>query len=106
MAASARAAGQPMGPSWRRLSRRRRRPSRGPPREAQVMGRVAWRKVLRDLWLARGRTAVLVVAMAVSLTVVGAVLGAYGILTREMPRSFQSARPASATLVLDRGIDP
>src|SRR5262245_9225266 len=70
------------------------------------MGRLAWRKVLRDLWLARGRLAVLVIATAVSLTTVGAVLGAYGILTREMPRSFQGARPASATLVLDRGIDP
>src|SRR5215211_4863875 len=70
------------------------------------MGRVAWHKVLRDLWLARGRTAVLVFAMAVSLTAVGAVLGAYGILAREMPRSFLSSSPASATLVVDRGVDP
>src|SRR5262245_55288833 len=70
------------------------------------MGSVARRQVLRDLWLARGRTAVLVVAMAVSLTAVGAVLGAYGILAREMPRSFRSSRPAASTLVLDRGVDP
>src|SRR5262249_51382573 len=69
------------------------------------MGRVARRKVLRDLWLARGRTAVLVVAMAVSLTAVGAVLGGYGILAREMSRSFLSSSPASATLVVDRGVD-
>src|SRR5262249_61847903 len=69
------------------------------------MGRVARRKVLRDLWLARGRTAVLVVAMAVSLTAVGAVLGAHGILAREMPRGFLSSSPASATLVVDRGVD-
>jgi putative ABC transport system permease protein len=66
---------------------------------------VARRKVLRDLWLARGRTAVLVLATAFSLTAVGAVLGAYGILAREMPRSFQSSRPAAATLVMEQGID-
>jgi putative ABC transport system permease protein len=70
------------------------------------VGRVARRKVLGDLWLARGRAAVLVFAMAVSLTTVGAVLGAYGILAREMPRSFLSSSPASATLVVDRGVDP
>ncbi len=69
------------------------------------MGSIARRKVLRDLWLARGRTAVLVLATALSLTAVGAVLGAYGILAREMPRSFQSSRPAAATLVMERGID-
>ena len=60
------------------------------------MGRVARRKVLRDLWLARGRTAVLVFAMAASLTALGAVLGAYGILAREMPRS-SSTRPMSTS---------
>ena len=69
------------------------------------MGSIAWRKVLRDLWLTRGRVAVLVIAIAVSLTAVGAVLGAYSILSREMPRSFLSSHPASATLVLDRGVD-
>jgi putative ABC transport system permease protein len=68
------------------------------------VGKVALRKVLRDLWLARGRTAVLVVATALSLVAVGAVLGAYAILTREMPRSFLSSNPASATLVVDGGI--
>ena len=69
------------------------------------MGRVARRKVLRDLWLARGRTAVLVFALAISLTAVGAVLGAYGILVREMPRSFLGSSPASATLVVHGGSD-
>jgi putative ABC transport system permease protein len=70
------------------------------------VGSVARRKVLRDLWLARGRTAVLVFAMAVSLTTVGAILGAYGVLAREMPRSFLSSHPASATLVMHDGVDP
>src|SRR5262249_32617529 len=70
------------------------------------MGRIARRKVQRDLWLARGRTAVLVFAMAVSLTTIGAILGAYGALAREMPRSFLSSRPASATLVVHDGVEP
>src|SRR3712207_1230894 len=100
MAASARSAAVvPIGCRWSR------RPPYGPRRERAV-GRVARRKVLRDLWLARGRAAVLVVATALSLTAVGAVLGAYAILTREMPRSFLSANPASATLVVDGGITP
>src|SRR5262249_29713892 len=75
---------------------------RGPrPRGVPQGGRVARRKVLRDLWLARGRMAVLVLAVALSLGVVAAVLGAYAILAREMPRSFLASSPASATLVLD-----
>src|SRR5215203_537046 len=85
------------------------RPSRLPPPHPQpegAVGSVARRKVLRDLWLARGRTTVLVVSVALSLVAVGAVLGAYAILVREMPRSFLSARPASATLVVDGGITP
>src|SRR5712692_2857602 len=98
MAGSARSAGRPTG------SRRSRPPPHGPPPE-RAMGKVARRKVLRDLWLARGRTAVLVFAMAISLTAVGAVLGAYGILVREMPRSFLSSNPASATLVVHEGVE-
>jgi len=70
------------------------------------VGKVARRKVLRDLWLARGRATVLVIAVAFSLVAVGAVLGAYAILTREMPCSFLSARPASATLVVHGEITP
>ena len=69
------------------------------------MGSVAWRKVVRDLWLIRGRTAVLIGALALGLVAVGAVLGAYGILAREMPRSYRRSNPAAATLVLDRGAD-
>jgi putative ABC transport system permease protein len=72
-----------------------------PPR-----GSIAWRKVRRDLWLARGRVMLLVVAVALSLTAVGAVLGAYGILVREMPRSFLSTHPASATFEMAQGVDP
>ena len=61
-----------------------------------------WQKLWRDLWLARGRTAMMVVAIAVSLFGVGTVLGAYTILTREISRNYLGTNPASATLELDK----
>lgn len=43
---------------------------------------IRWRKLRRDLWMKRGRTLLMVSAVAVSLVGVGAVLGGYAILTR------------------------
>src|SRR5262245_46600445 len=70
-----------------------------------TVGSVALSKVVRDLWLARGRTLTLVVATAVSILALGAVLSAYGIISRDMSLSFLGTNPASATLVLSDGID-
>src|SRR4029453_10429796 len=61
-----------------------------------------WQKLLRDLWLTRGRTALMVIAIAVSLFGVGTVLSAYAILTPEISRNYLGTNPASATLELDR----
>jgi putative ABC transport system permease protein len=61
-----------------------------------------WQKLLRDLWLMRGRTALMVIAIAVSLFGVGTVLSAYAILTPEISRNYLGTNPASATLELDR----
>lgn len=55
-------------------------------------------KVWRDLWTGRGRMLIMVGAVAVSLFGVGATLGAFSIMTREMNRAYLSTRPASATL--------
>ncbi|WP_412537771.1 hypothetical protein R8Z50_18090 [Longispora sp. K20-0274] len=65
-----------------------------------------WRKVLRDLWSARTRTAMMVVAMAVSVIAVGAVAGARSILDREISRSYGATHPASATLELTSSPGP
>src|SRR5262249_18819187 len=62
-----------------------------------------WRKLGRDLRTQRGRVLLLIVAVAVSLTGIGAVLGAYAILMRELPRNYAGTLPASATL--DLGAD-
>src|SRR6185369_3668266 len=58
-----------------------------------------WRKLRQDVRSERGRILMMVTAIAISLVGVGAVLGAYAILTREMPRNYLSSRPASAALV-------
>lgn len=68
--------------------------------------RPRWRKLLRDLSVERGRVALMVVAIAVSLSGVGAVLGSYSIMMREMPRNYLGTHPPSATLVLSDGVPP
>jgi putative ABC transport system permease protein len=62
-----------------------------------------WRKLGRDLRTQRGRVLLLVAAVAVSLTGIGTVLGAYAILARELPLNYAGTSPASATL--DLGAD-
>jgi putative ABC transport system permease protein len=69
------------------------------------MSRVRAIKVGRDLWLARGRALTMIITIAVSIVALGTVLGAYGVLSREMAPSFLGTNPASATLVLREPID-
>ncbi len=61
-----------------------------------------WQKLWRDLWITRGRTAMMVIAIAVSLFGIGTVLSSYAILTREISRNYLGTNPSSATLELDR----
>lgn len=61
-----------------------------------------WKKLLRDLQSARGRMAMMVIAIAVSIFSVGAFLGAYTISIREMRRNYLGTNPASAFIELDR----
>lgn len=60
------------------------------------------RKILRDLWRERLRTALVVLAIALGIAAFSGVLSAYAILTRELNRGYLATNPASATLVLDR----
>lgn len=64
-----------------------------------------WQKLWADLRVERGRVALMVAAVAVSLVAVGAVLGAMSILTREIAVNYLGTRPAAATLELPAGID-
>ncbi|HEY3366110.1 MAG TPA: FtsX-like permease family protein [Symbiobacteriaceae bacterium] len=61
-----------------------------------------WQKLWRDLWLTRGRTTMMVIAIAVSIFGVGAVLTTYSTLTREISRNYLGTNPASATLEMDK----
>jgi putative ABC transport system permease protein len=62
-------------------------------------------KLRRDLQASWSRFALMVVAIAVSLTVLGGVLAAWGAMGRESSRAYMSTEPASATILLDKAID-
>jgi putative ABC transport system permease protein len=62
-------------------------------------------KLRRDLGASWSRFALMVVAIAVSLTVFGGVLFAWAATGRETSNAYTSTEPASATILLDRAID-
>jgi putative ABC transport system permease protein len=62
-------------------------------------------KLWRDARAERGRLTLMLLAIAVSLSALGAMLGAWAILEREITRSYASTRPAHATLELPAGVD-
>jgi putative ABC transport system permease protein len=61
-----------------------------------------WKKIMRDLQSTRGRMAMMVIAIAVSVFGVGTILSTYAILGREISRNYLGTNPASAFLELDR----
>lgn len=64
-----------------------------------------WRKLWQDVLAERGRFALMLVAVAVSLGAFGAVLGAYAVLTREMAVNYLGTEPAHATLEVRGDVD-
>jgi putative ABC transport system permease protein len=62
-------------------------------------------KLRRDLRATWPRIVMMVVAIAVGLTVFGAVLYTWSTIDRETEKAYLSTAPASATILLDRGID-
>jgi putative ABC transport system permease protein len=63
--------------------------------------RPRWLKAVRDLWLNRTRTLLVVLAVGIGTFGFGTVTGAYSILTREMDVEYLASNPASATLWTD-----
>ena len=57
-----------------------------------------WRKVLRDAWLHKARTLLVVVAVAAGLIGAGALLDAWALVERATAESFLASHPPSATL--------
>jgi putative ABC transport system permease protein len=62
-------------------------------------------KLRRDLRATWSRIVMMVIAIAVGLTVFSAVLYAWSTITRETEKAYLSTEPASATILLNRGID-
>jgi putative ABC transport system permease protein len=62
-------------------------------------------KLRRDLLATWSRFLLMVIAIAVSLVVFGGVLGAWAAVGRETTNAYMSTEPASATILLDEGID-
>src|SRR5512138_3046328 len=58
-----------------------------------------WRKVLRDLWLRKMRTLLVVVAIAVSVFAAGMVSSAYAILSVDVNAAYAAILPAQIVLV-------
>ncbi|VAW31080.1 hypothetical protein MNBD_CHLOROFLEXI01-1198 [hydrothermal vent metagenome] len=60
-----------------------------------------WRKALRDLWVNKARTFLVILAIAIGIVGVGSILTSYSILTREMNRNYADTNPATAVLYLN-----
>jgi putative ABC transport system permease protein len=70
------------------------------------VSRLRWTKLARDLWLTRGRTAAMVLAIALAVAAVAAFLDARAVLGREISANYLAGRPASATLHLAGTVTP
>ena len=66
--------------------------------------RPRWNKILRDLWLNKTRSGLVVLAITLGVFSVGSILGGYAILIRELNDNFLATNPASATLWVE-GLD-
>jgi putative ABC transport system permease protein len=60
-----------------------------------------WKKAVRDFWLERTRTALVIIAIALGIAAFSSVLSSYAILTRELDRGYLETNPASAVLRVD-----
>jgi putative ABC transport system permease protein len=67
--------------------------------------KMRWIKLWRDTLAERGRIALLLAAIAVSVTAFGTMLGVRDVLTREMARNYLGTSPAHATLELKNDVD-
>jgi putative ABC transport system permease protein len=57
-----------------------------------------WRKVLRDLWINKTRTLLVMLSIGVGIFAIGTIAGTQVVLSREVMRAYTASRAASATL--------
>lgn len=58
-----------------------------------------WRKVLRDLWINKTRTLLVVLSIAVGVAALGMVMGAQIIVDQDLPSAYQAIKPTDATVL-------
>ena len=64
-----------------------------------------WRKVARDLWGNKTRTALVVLSVAVGVFAVGMITASRVILTRGLADDYAASRPSSATIYTNDPFD-
>ena len=64
-----------------------------------------WLKMLRDTWLHKARTLLVMLAIAVGMTAAGALLNAWALVQHVTESSYRASGPVSATLVVE-GVGP
>lgn len=66
------------------------------------MRNTLWKKTLGDLWEHKGRSALVIMAIALATFTLGVVLDSYSILSRELTRNFLAANPPAISYRLER----
>src|SRR6187401_3509093 len=66
-----------------------------------TMLRPRWKKMLRDAWLHKSRTLLVVVAVATGMIAAGALLDAWSLVQRVTAETYSTSHPVSATLRVD-----
>ena len=64
-----------------------------------------WRKMLRDLWINKTRTALIVLSLAVGVFTVSFLINTESILRTAFEREYAAVNPSSATLIIPEGFD-
>ncbi len=59
----------------------------------------AWRKALRDLWLNKARSFLVILAISIGIFGLGLVTNSYAILVRKMDKNYMQTNPAAATIL-------
>jgi putative ABC transport system permease protein len=60
-----------------------------------------WRKVLRDIWMHKARTLLVVLAIATGMVAAGTLLDAWALVRRATAETYLASHPVSATLKID-----
>ena len=61
--------------------------------------RPRWRKVIRDLWMNKGRTTLVVLSIAVGVFAVGTILNSRTALSDSLAQTYAATNPAHATIL-------